>query len=82
MVGLFGCLYHKVWLINACTYFVNSKKVYTYYMYMVCAYWASVSEPHTCDFNTAFSLLLYIIMYIYVPRNLSICAISKLRHAN
>ena len=25
------------------------------------SYWASVSEPHTCDFNAAFSLLLYVV---------------------
>ena len=26
--------------------------------------WASVSEPHTCDFNATFSLYLYLYMYI------------------
>ena len=34
--------------------------------------WASVSEPHTCDFNATFSLYIYIYIYIYVIY-LSIC---------
>ena len=28
--------------------------------------WASVSEPHTCDFNATFSLYVYIMLYIYI----------------
>ena len=28
--------------------------------------WASVSEPHTCDFNATFSLYIYIYIYIYL----------------
>ena len=30
--------------------------------------WASVSEPHTCDFNATFSL--YVISYIYMRPSL------------
>ena len=29
-------------------------------------YWASVSEPHTCDFNATFSLYVCIMLYIYI----------------
>ena len=37
--------------------------------------WASVSEPHTCDFNATFSLYIciYIYIYIYVICYISIC---------
>ena len=34
--------------------------------YTVISNWASVSEPHTCDFNATFSLYIYIYIYIYI----------------
>ena len=33
-------------------------------------FWASVSEPHTCDFNKAFSLLLMLYNIIIIYNNL------------
>ena len=34
--------------------------------------WASVSEPHTCDFNAAFSLLLLYVVLSKIAINISI----------
>ena len=43
--------------------------------YIKSGYWASVSEPHTCDFNATFSLYIYISTYIYA----TVTVLLKLR---
>ena len=40
------------------------------------AWWASVSEPHTCDFNAAFSLLVTVLMLYISSHILSKIAIK------
>ena len=45
-------------------------------MIPLCGHWASVSEPHTCDFNVTFSLLVTVLMLYISSHVLSKIAIN------